>query len=72
MAAHLVYPDRPVIAVCGDGGFMMNSPEQGTRPDPVRAGTCIQHKTQAGDYLRIKASRSALITSAWVVCMPCG
>ncbi len=27
MAAHLVYPDRPVIAVCGDGGFMMNSQE---------------------------------------------
>lgn len=27
MAAHLIYPDRPVIAVCGDGGFMMNSQE---------------------------------------------
>jgi len=27
MAAKLVYPDRPVIAVCGDGGFMMNSQE---------------------------------------------
>lgn len=27
MAAHLVHPDRPVIAVCGDGGFMMNSQE---------------------------------------------
>ena len=27
MAAHLVYPDRPVISVCGDGGFMMNSQE---------------------------------------------
>jgi acetolactate synthase-1/2/3 large subunit len=27
MAAHLVYPDRPVVAVCGDGGFMMNSQE---------------------------------------------
>lgn len=27
MASHLVYPDRPVIAVCGDGGFMMNSQE---------------------------------------------
>ena len=27
MAAHLVCPDRPVIAVCGDGGFMMNSQE---------------------------------------------
>ncbi|MCH9692539.1 MAG: acetolactate synthase large subunit [Gammaproteobacteria bacterium] len=27
MAAKLVYPHRPVIAVCGDGGFMMNSQE---------------------------------------------
>lgn len=27
MAAHLVYQDRPVVAVCGDGGFMMNSQE---------------------------------------------
>lgn len=27
MAAKLVFPDRPVIAVCGDGGFMMNSQE---------------------------------------------
>jgi len=27
MAAHLVHPDRPVMAICGDGGFMMNSQE---------------------------------------------
>ena len=27
MAAHLVYPERQVLAVCGDGGFMMNSQE---------------------------------------------
>lgn len=27
MAAKLVYPERKVIAVCGDGGFMMNSQE---------------------------------------------
>ncbi|MDH4559058.1 acetolactate synthase large subunit [Pseudomonas sp. BN417] len=27
MAAHLVYPERPIVAVCGDGGFMMNSQE---------------------------------------------
>jgi acetolactate synthase-1/2/3 large subunit len=25
LAAKLVYPDRPVCAICGDGGFMMNS-----------------------------------------------
>jgi acetolactate synthase-1/2/3 large subunit len=27
IAARLVHPDRPVLAVCGDGGFMMNSQE---------------------------------------------
>ncbi len=27
MASKLVYPDRPVMAICGDGGFMMNSQE---------------------------------------------
>jgi len=27
MAARLVHPDRKVMAVCGDGGFMMNSQE---------------------------------------------
>jgi acetolactate synthase-1/2/3 large subunit len=27
MAARIVYPDRKVIAICGDGGFMMNSQE---------------------------------------------
>jgi len=30
MAAHLVYPDRKVMAICGDGGFMMNSQEMET------------------------------------------
>jgi acetolactate synthase-1/2/3 large subunit len=27
MAAKMVYPDRNVVAICGDGGFMMNSQE---------------------------------------------
>lgn len=27
MAAHMVHPDRRVLAICGDGGFMMNSQE---------------------------------------------
>ncbi|QDT01617.1 acetolactate synthase large subunit [Adhaeretor mobilis] len=27
MAARMVHPDRPVMALCGDGGFMMNSAE---------------------------------------------
>ncbi len=27
MASSMIYPDRKVMAVCGDGGFMMNSQE---------------------------------------------
>ena len=27
IAASMLYPDRKVLAVCGDGGFMMNSQE---------------------------------------------
>ena len=38
MAAKLVNPDKPVIAVCGDGGFMMNSQEMETA---VRLGLHI-------------------------------
>ncbi|MEM0989936.1 MAG: acetolactate synthase large subunit [Pseudomonadota bacterium] len=41
MAAHMVYPDRKIMAVCGDGGFMMNSAELETA---VRLGmnlTCM-------------------------------
>jgi acetolactate synthase-1/2/3 large subunit len=30
MAARFVYPDRRVMAICGDGGFMMNSQEMET------------------------------------------
>jgi len=30
IGAKIVYPDRPVVAVCGDGGFMMNSQEMET------------------------------------------
>lgn len=30
MAAKLVYPERKVMAICGDGGFMMNSQEMET------------------------------------------
>ncbi len=30
MGAKMVYPDRKVLAICGDGGFMMNSQEMET------------------------------------------
>lgn len=38
MGAKIVHPDRPVVAVCGDGGFMMNSQEMETA---VRLGLDI-------------------------------
>lgn len=30
MASNMVYPDRKIMAICGDGGFMMNSQEMET------------------------------------------
>ena len=36
IAAALIYPEREVLAVCGDGGFMMNSQEMETA---VRLGS---------------------------------
>ncbi len=30
IAAHLVHPDRRVLAICGDGGFLMNAQEMET------------------------------------------
>ncbi|HEX7873386.1 MAG TPA: acetolactate synthase large subunit [Sphingobium sp.] len=38
MASAMVYPDRKIMAVCGDGGFMMNSQEMETA---VRLGLNI-------------------------------
>jgi len=38
MASAMVYPDRKVLAICGDGGFMMNSQEMETA---VRLGLNI-------------------------------
>ena len=38
MASAMVYPDRKVMAICGDGGFMMNSQELETA---VRLGVNI-------------------------------
>src|SRR4051812_50165322 len=42
IAAKLVHPDRKVVAVDGDGGFMMNSQELG---NPVRLKTPIVNVT---------------------------
>jgi acetolactate synthase-1/2/3 large subunit len=38
MASAMIYPDRKVMAICGDGGFMMNSQEMETA---VRLGLNI-------------------------------
>ncbi len=41
MASHLVYPDRKVMAICGDGGFMMNSQELETAVRLKMNITCL-------------------------------
>jgi acetolactate synthase-1/2/3 large subunit len=40
IAAKLVHPDRKVVALCGDGGFLMNSQELETA-GRVGAGICV-------------------------------
>ncbi|MEM7061162.1 MAG: acetolactate synthase large subunit [Pseudomonadota bacterium] len=54
MAARLVHPDRKVLAICGDGGFMMNSQELETA---VRLGldlTCLILNDSAYGMIRWK------------------
>ena len=59
IAASLVHPDRPVVAVCGDGGFAMTMSEletsvrEGARPivvvlDNQGYGTIRMHQDRAG------------------------
>ena len=54
MAARLVHPDRKIMAVCGDGGFMMNAQEIETA---VRLGldlTCLVLNDSAYGMIRWK------------------
>ena len=56
MAARLVHPDKKILAVCGDGGFMMNSQEIETA---VRLGlnlTCLILNDSAYGMIRWKQS----------------
>jgi acetolactate synthase-1/2/3 large subunit len=39
MMAALMFPGRRVLAVCGDGGFMMNSQELETRSGSGRTSS---------------------------------
>ena len=41
MASYLVYPDRKIMAICGDGGFMMNSQELETAVRLQMNITCL-------------------------------
>jgi acetolactate synthase-1/2/3 large subunit len=54
MASAMVYPDRKVMAICGDGGFMMNSQEMETA---VRLGlnvTCLILRDDSYGMIRWK------------------
>ncbi len=41
MATHLIHPERKVMAICGDGGFMMNSQELETAVRLKMNITCL-------------------------------
>ncbi len=65
MAAHLVYPDRPIVAVCGDGGFMMNSQELETAVRLKMNLTVIILRDNGYGMIRWKQSNMASPTSGW-------
>ena len=54
MAAHLVHPERKVLAVCGDGGFMMNSQELETAVRLKMNLTCLILNDHAYGMIRWK------------------
>ncbi len=56
MAAHLVHPNRKVLAVCGDGGFMMNSQEIETAVRLRMNLTCLILNDSAYGMIRWKQS----------------
>jgi acetolactate synthase-1/2/3 large subunit len=63
MAAKLVYPDRKVMAICGDGGFMMNSQEIETA---VRLGLdLVVLLLRDNGYGMIKWKQQAMGHDAW-------
>ncbi|MEN9728562.1 MAG: hypothetical protein RL434_2928 [Pseudomonadota bacterium] len=60
MTARLVYPERKVLAICGDGGFMMNSQEMETA---VRLGlnlTVLIMRDDAYGMIRWKQANMGL------------
>lgn len=52
MAVALLYPEKKVVAVCGDGGFMMNSQ---VRCFVISGISCIMKKTSV-HYLRMHST----------------
>jgi acetolactate synthase I/II/III large subunit len=60
----LVHPDRPVVAVCGDGGFMMNSQELETAVRLELDLVVLVLRDDGYGMIRWKQKRWAFPTSA--------
>ncbi|GAB4558397.1 MAG: acetolactate synthase large subunit [Haliangiales bacterium] len=63
MAAKLVYPNRKVMAICGDGGFMMNSQEMETAVRLQQDLVVLILRDDA--YGMIKWKQSAMKLDSW-------
>ena len=63
MSAHLVHPERQVLAVCGDGGFMMNSQELETAVRLNMNLTCLI--VNDGSYGMIRWKQADLGFKDW-------
>jgi acyl-CoA reductase-like NAD-dependent aldehyde dehydrogenase len=72
MAAHLVFPDRKVMAICGDGGFIAGDPkDESTFIGPMisekeaeRLESWITSAVEAGGKLICGGSRSGAMLDA--------
>ncbi len=60
MAAHLVFPERKIMAICGDGGFMMNSQELETAVRMEMNLICLILRDDAYGMIRWKQSNMGL------------
>jgi len=62
IAAKLVFPNRQVISLCGDGGFAMRLPELATAVQQGASPVIVVMRDEALSQIRIKQQKKGLAT----------
>ena len=70
IAAKLVHPERNVVAICGDGGFMMNSQELETATRLNLDLTIIVLRDDAYGMIKWKQAGMDFPPLAWILAIP--